>query len=334
MCVPALTILLAIGIGSGHAGGALVATSGAFSVGFGSFQRFTRHKSAPMVLAALGMSLSAALGSLLGRSLPGSVLACALWAIVCACGLRLGIGAWWIGLQWAIALMVAEAFPSGLSGALIRAALVLVGGGLQLLIIAGAWRLHSSPSPAHRVHLRGYFRLARLKFRTSDQPAAYLPRTAAAATTALLVAHWLRMPNAYWAPMTALLVMRPKLQETFSRGIARGTGTLLGAGLASLGAALLRPGPYLTAAFVLVFAWAAYATPRLHYAALSAAITACIVFLLALGGLPEPANAAHRVAATLLGGAIALACALVLPEPGVAHTLARVGTRARPDDVN
>jgi len=48
---------------------------------------------------------------------------------------------------------------------------------------------------------------------------------------------------------------------------------------------------------------------RVHYAALTTSITACIVFLLALFGLPEPANALHRIFATLLGGAIALALA-------------------------
>src|SRR5579871_107934 len=66
-CLPALSLLLALGILSGHADAALVAASGAFAVGFGSFQQFTRHKMAPMVLAAVGMTASAAAGSILGR---------------------------------------------------------------------------------------------------------------------------------------------------------------------------------------------------------------------------------------------------------------------------
>ncbi|MGH8220015.1 MAG: FUSC family protein [Steroidobacteraceae bacterium] len=117
------------------------------------------------------------------------------------------------------------------------------------------------------------------------------------------------MPNGYWAPMTALLVIRPTLQETVSRGIARGVGTLIGAGVATLVAAILRPGVDLTAALVVLFAWGAYAMRRVHYAALTTSITACIVFLLALFGLPEPANAVHRIVATLLGGTVALAFA-------------------------
>ncbi len=309
VCLPAIALLLGAGIASGHTGGALVAASGAISVGFGAFQRFTRNKVAPMLLAALGMASSAVFGSLLGEVWPALVVSAAIWAGVCGWALAFGQGPWWIALQWSIALFVAGAYPSGLHAALLRASLVLAGGALQLAIVAVVWRVQRRERGGHALRVRTYLRFGRRQLPASRAMIPYALRAAGAVALCVVISRSLRMPNGYWAPMTALLVIRPTLGETVRRGMARGTGTLIGAGVATLVAALLRPGADLTAALVVVFAWGAYAMRRVHYAALTTSITACIVFLLALFGLPEPANAAHRIIATLVGGAIALACA-------------------------
>lgn len=306
ICLPAIAALLAIGIASGHTGGALVAGSGAISVGFGTFQRFTDSKSAPMLLAALGMASSAVCGSLLGEIWPVLVLAAAMWAAVCAWALAFGMGAWWIALQWAIALFVAGAYPSGLHGALLRASLVLAGGALQFASVVLFWRCQSRERAGRAARMRTYLRFGRRQLAESVAFVGFALRAAAAVAICVTLSRTLEMPNGYWAPMTALLVIRPTLRETVSRGVARGLGTLIGAGVATLVAAALRPGAYLTAALVVLFAWGAYAMRRVHYAALTTCITACIVFLLALFGLPELANAAHRIVATLLGGVMAL----------------------------
>jgi len=313
VCLPAIAALLAAGIASGHTGGALVAASGAISVGFGSFQRFTRSKAAPMLFAAFGMATSAVCGSLLGETWPLFVIAAAVWAAVCAWALAFGMGAWWIALQWSIALFVAGAYPSGLHGALLRASLVLAGGALQLGLVVLVWRLQSRARAERRVRMLTYLRFGRLQLAASVAFLGYALRAGAAVAICVTLSRTLAMPNGYWAPMTALLVIRPTLRETVSRGAARGAGTLIGAGLATFVAAALRPGVDLTAALVVLFAWGAYATRRVHYAALTTCITACIVFLLALFGLPEVANAVHRTVATLLGGAMALTLAALFP---------------------
>jgi fusaric acid resistance family protein len=326
LCLPAIAVLLVAGIASGHAGGAVVAASGAISVGFGAFQRFTRSKSAPMLLAALGMAISAVCGSLLGEHWHALVMAAAVWAGVCAWALAFGMGPWWIALQWAIALFVAGAYPSGLNGALLRGSLVLAGGALQFAAVELAWRLERLEAGGHPLRVRTYLRYGRQQLPASFALVGYALRAAAAAAFCVTLSRSLEMPNGYWAPMTALLVIRPTLRETVSRGVARGIGTLIGAGVATLVAALLRPGPYLTAALVVVFAWGAYATRRVHYAALTTSITACIVFLLALFGLPEPANAVHRIFATLVGGATALALAALAGAASFVHARARRST--------
>jgi hypothetical protein len=309
VCLPAIAVLLAAGIATGHTGGALVAASGAISVGFGSFQRFTRNKAAPMLLAALGMATSAVCGSLLGEIWPVLVIAAAVWGGVCGWALTFGMGPWWIALQSAIALFVAGAYPSGPLGALVRASLVLAGGALQFAVVVLTWKLQRLEPAGDALRMRSYLRYGRWQLRGSLGLIGYALRTAAAAGLCVTLSRSLDIPNGYWAPMTALLVLRPTLRETLSRGVARGAGTLIGAGVATIVAALLRPGAYLTAALVVLFAWGAYAMRRVHYAALTTSITACIVFLLALFGLPEPVNAVHRIFATLVGGAIALALA-------------------------
>ena len=311
LCLPAIAVLLAGGIATGHTGGALVAASGAISVGFGSFQRFTRNKAAPMLLAALGMATSAVCGSLLGETWPVLVIAAAVWGGVAGWALTFGMGLWWIALQWAIALFVAGAYPSGPLGALVRATLVLAGGALQIVVIVLVWKLQGLEPVSDAPRVRTYLRYGRWQLRGSLGLIDYALRTAAAAALCVTLSRSLDMPNGYWAPMTALLVLRPTLRETLSRGVARGLGTLIGAGVATIVAALLRPSAHLTAALVVLFAWGAYAMRRVHYAALTTSITACIVFLLALFGLPEPENALHRVVATLVGGGIALALAVL-----------------------
>ena len=61
---------------------------------------------------------------------------------------------------------------------------------------------------------------------------------------------WLALPNGYWIPMTAAIVMKGTLRQTFQRGLARIIGTLAGAALATLIAATLRPDPWILAALV------------------------------------------------------------------------------------
>jgi uncharacterized membrane protein YccC len=112
--------------------------------------------------------------------------------------------------------------------------------------------------------------------------------------------------SGYWIPMTTLLVVRADLAQTLTRGVMRVAGTVLGAGVAGLIAAHLHPTPAVLAALIVFFMWWAYSLLNVNYALFTLNLTAYIVFLLSLSGLP-PAEVVHRRAAyTLLGGALAL----------------------------
>jgi uncharacterized membrane protein YccC len=59
-------------------------------------------------------------------------------------------------------------------------------------------------------------------------------RTAVAATASLLVARLLTLPEAYWAPITALVVTQSTLGAAWTVSWERLVGTLLGCGLGAL----------------------------------------------------------------------------------------------------
>jgi hypothetical protein len=64
LCLPAIAIALIAALTAGHRFAALVIAGSAQSVGFGAFQRRLWFRGGPMVLATLGMALSAAVGEL------------------------------------------------------------------------------------------------------------------------------------------------------------------------------------------------------------------------------------------------------------------------------
>lgn len=252
-----------------------------------------------MALAALGMAASTAIGSLVGHSQIALCITSVLWAGLCGRLASQGIGAWWIGLQWAIGLFVGTAFPAPLAEAAIRAALMLGGGALQFAIVVGAWRWLRPrwPAPAYLWRAPG-----------APDWRGVLP-AALAVLLAVLAAGYLDLGHRYWAPLTALIVIRPDLSETASRALYRGLGTLAGAGLATLADVLLQPALPAVALLCLLFAWLTYVLQRLHYAFFVACLTAFIVFLLEFSGLPEAEGARDRILAALVGIAVSLVVA-------------------------
>jgi uncharacterized membrane protein YccC len=122
--------------------------------------------------------------------------------------------------------------------------------------------------------------------------------------------HWDR---AYWAPMTAAIVLKPDFTTTLTRGLLRLLGTFAGLALATGLFALLVP-PIaaqilLIAAFMFVLRWAGGA----NYGVLVFALTALVVLLFAMVGVPPGQVVVARALNTLAGGLIALAANRLWP---------------------
>lgn len=103
-------------------------------------------------------------------------------------------------------------------------------------------------------------------------------------TVAELLSHGLPMGNAYWVPMTFLLILRPDIRETATCVAMHLGGTVIGAGLLTLLMALLRPSPPCIIALIAMSVWSCFAFQRVNYALLSFGITSYVVLLLALVG--------------------------------------------------
>jgi hypothetical protein len=326
-CAPGVVLALAAGLAAGQPGVALLAAAGAFSTGFGAFQRLTRFHVAPMLLAALCMSLSTACGTV--ASGDALLYAGAVAAAAASLGLAasFGTGPWWVLLQGAVFLVISGANPGSWGDGVSRGAVVLAGGIGQCMLVALLRRVIpfgfptlvnpnalSSPSGA-----AAWISEARRVFTPMATEFRYAVLLGLATGAAVLIARRLSSPNGYWASLTVLLVLRRGGAETLTRGAQRMVGTLAGAAAATLLAALLRPEAGVLLVLIGAAAWCAYATQWVNYGTFSLSVTSYVAFLLALQGLPEAQVALHRVGATLLGAAIA----------AVALGIGRVGRLAR-----
>jgi uncharacterized membrane protein YccC len=137
-------------------------------------------------------------------------------------------------------------------------------------------------------------------------------RLTVALTIAVIAQHLLPLAHAQWIGLTVVLVLRPDFSSTFTRGVGRVAGTVAGAALASLIAAF-HPSDQAYIALVILFAGFAFALFNVSYALFSVAITGYVVYMLAFGGAPEHMSALDRVAATLLGGTLALVAYMLWP---------------------
>ena len=263
-----------------------------------------------MVWATLGMAISAAGGSFVGHSLPGALFNAALAGFGAGMAVALGRGVAWVGLQCAIMALVASGYPVGLGAAASRAGMILAGGLLQTGVMVAVWRWRSphdvpdEPDPFEGIAPAVRALWANLTPRS--ETFLYALRLSLTLAAAAVVAFLTHLPNGYWVPMTALLVLKRDFQGTFARGLERVVGTVAGAALATLLVHALHLDPATIGALVVLFAWLGYALVNVNYAVYAVFLTAYIVFLLDFGGLSTRTVVAHRTINTALGGGVAL----------------------------
>lgn len=305
-CLPGLAIVYAIGFWFGDMLYASVAAGGALTVGWGANKKLMDYPLAPMIIAGIGMSVSAFVGSLAGNFYPVYLALCLLWGSVCALVGVLDQNAWWVTLQWSIALFVAGYYPGDVLDASARAALVFGGGAVQFLCILFFLRklkFHRNLLDVEQVlkvmlHIHNDID-KKLRFHKVGWQAV------GAIILSLALVYLFQIPAGYWATMTAMLVIKPNWQNTFARARDRVLGTLLGIIIADV-LALISVEPHLMVLEILFFAFWAYAFASRPYTILTTFITISAVLMFALSGQPEPQVALERIIATTIGGLSAL----------------------------
>ncbi|MDH6576430.1 FUSC family protein [Kitasatospora sp. MAP5-34] len=138
-------------------------------------------------------------------------------------------------------------------------------------------------------------------------------RMAGVVTVSYLAAKLLGLHHGYWAPLTAAMVMRPDFAQTYSRGVARLAGTVVGVAVSTVVVQLFHPGEWLAAALAVVCIGGAYLTLRTGYALMTAWVSSYVVFLLGLQPGDPLRTAVERVVLTLLGGSVALLAYALFP---------------------
>jgi hypothetical protein len=320
-CVPAIVGLLVAGQLSGRTLDGLIAGSGAITVGFGAFQHLTRLRAAPMLLAAGGIAVSAAVGTLVSGVPVLEAVTAGVWGFALGLFAALGTASWWVLLQCGVALVIATTFPDDLYHAGLRAALVLAGSVAQIVAVSALWLVAPRPfrgmaPPNEELPPRTLTEAWRTLKRAAGLRTARLRYCAAlgvSTAAGVVLFRLIGLENGYWIPMTVLIVLRwGGLRLTLGRALARALGTFAGAGVATLFAALVHPAPATLIILIVITAWACYSLQWVNYAAFSIGMTAYVVFGFAIAGLPEPLVAAHRALATLVGALVGVAGQLAI----------------------
>ena len=138
-------------------------------------------------------------------------------------------------------------------------------------------------------------------------------RTAVVAVASLLAARLFRLPEAYWAPITTLVITQSSLGAALKVSWQRFVGTVLGAVVGAIVASYFGPDVLVFGACVFILGLLR-AAARLDLAAYRfAGVTLAIVLLVPRTGDPWQI-AFHRFAEVSIGIGVALILAWVWPE--------------------
>jgi hypothetical protein len=313
-CLPAIAILLSAGLVLGWPQAALAATSGALIAGFGFFQQVSNRRGSMMLLVVAGMSVSAAIGTLVNVSWPLETACVALWGFAMGLATLVSMPLSWVVMQCAIALIVSAAIPAGWADAIYRALLIGAGGILQTVLMEVVVicfpRLEEVVNrPGAEVgalRTRMLLDSVRQAFAWHAAGLRFPCILAFASALGNLLYHIVAIPDGWWVPMTMLLVMRPVVRETSSRTVGRIGGTIVGACAVTLLLAVMRPSHAMMAVMIVATVWGCFASQRVNYALLTVCVTGYVALLFAYAGLPEPDVALYRLVATVLGGVLAI----------------------------
>ncbi|MFI6057632.1 FUSC family protein [Streptomyces sp. NPDC051286] len=138
-------------------------------------------------------------------------------------------------------------------------------------------------------------------------------RVTAVVAVGYLIGAALPFGHGYWAPMAAIMVMRPEFAQTYARAAGRFGGTIVGVFVATVIVRAVHPGAGPAAALAVGCALLMYLLMRTGYVVGQACVSAYVVFLLGMAGDVWSQTVAERVVLTLVGGLLAMISYAVYP---------------------
>jgi uncharacterized membrane protein YccC len=131
-------------------------------------------------------------------------------------------------------------------------------------------------------------------------------RTALCLAVAVWIGRLVALSHGYWIPMTVAIVLRADYGATFSYGLLRVAGTVVGLSLTTALLRLLPADPWVWLAVMGVLCVGFRYFGPVHYGVAVSALTGMVVLLLALAGEPAQPTMVSRLIATVIGSAMAL----------------------------
>jgi uncharacterized membrane protein YccC len=119
--------------------------------------------------------------------------------------------------------------------------------------------------------------------------------------------------RSYWLPMTIAIVLKPDFTATFSRGVLRLAGTFAGLALATVIFHYVNPSVLLQALLVTLFTFILRSVGPANYGIFVSSVSALIVMLVGLAGIPPGQVIPARALNTAAGGLLALIAYWVWP---------------------
>ena len=331
-CLPALMLIFFVGYYLERMQTASIVASGAITLAYGANKTWESSSLLLLLATAVGVTVSTWLGSLAGNVMPlyifGSMLYAGLYAMLAS----IQSGLWWALLQCAIAWLVAGYFAGSPLHAAERAALVGIGGLLQIVCLVLLFsKIRFQLQDVTRHNWADIFQHARQRYRQK----IHIGWSVFFAMAAMGIALWMverhAVGNGYWAGMTLLLCLRNDFRQSVRRVPARILGTLLGSLTATLLLTFLHT-PLMLATGLTVAGYvaftASYTLSTRSYFIFTFLVTVTVIFLMSSLGLPQHNVAINRVISTTTGGLFALGAILLARMMTDFHVMKKLRQRA------
>jgi len=143
-------------------------------------------------------------------------------------------------------------------------------------------------------------------------------QTAIAASVSLAVANLLGMPEAYWAPVSTIIVMQSTLGASWVVSKQRFIGTVVGAAFGAVLGSLFTPTIIIYGAAILLLGFISAIAHLDKSAYRFSGVTLTIILLVTRSGAPWLIGL-HRFVEVSIGIAVALALAAIWPNRKLAH---------------
>jgi uncharacterized membrane protein YccC len=138
-------------------------------------------------------------------------------------------------------------------------------------------------------------------------------RLGVALMVAVVVYRVLPIGRGYWVPVTVLFVLKPDYLSTYSRGVGRALGTMLGVVIAAALVSIGDPSDAFVVGLLAAIAFLAYTLFPANYALFSVMLTVLVALLVEFAGGSAIGAVEERIVDTAIGGVIALGAFALWP---------------------